>query len=147
MLLEEVIEWLGGQLTNTCSDAFPDREYVLHRDTRLIKAKGCTLSYWSMTEIDRYSSVCGYQKREIWTLDLHGLDPARVNGLASGQVWFRAAGTSRNAIRTLVYRSDTIVTAYGNRKMGHFSVRDKVDPAEVAAGLRHAVELCQQRGQ
>ena len=148
MTLEETVKWVGQRLPNARRDISPDRKDVWRVETRLVKARGCTLNYWSTTEAEGADPVSpGYQKRELWTLDLRGLDAARINGLPSGQVWFWASRASRDSIRTVVYQNGTVVTRHGNRKMGHFTARDQADAEEIAAALRHAVELCQQSGQ
>ncbi len=149
MSLEETMTWLGKQLTQQHSAVSPDGKYVWNRGTRLIKAKGCTLSYWSTTETDGLDPVsAGYGTRELWTLNLSGLDPARFNGSPSGQVWFWAVGDTRNAIRKSIFnRADKLEAVTVNGAMGHFWVRTPADSEKVAAGLKHAVELCRQRKQ
>lgn len=148
MTLEGVVEWVGRRLVYSRREAQPDSLYVRRVETRLAKAKGCTLSYWSTAETEGPDPVAqGYQSRELWTLDLRGLDPASIHGQASGQVSFRATGTIRNSIHTVVYQRDTIFATHGNRRAGRFTVRDHADAEEVATALRHAVNLCRQKVQ
>jgi hypothetical protein len=145
LTLEETVKWVGRHLHTDRRDASPDRTRVWRVETRPVKAEGCTLSYWSTTETDGADPVSpGYQRRELWTLDLRGLDAASINGMGSGRVGFKAADTSRNAIRTVVYQRERPFTTYGNRRTGTFSVRDEASAEEMVAALQHAVKLCRQ---
>jgi hypothetical protein len=147
MTLEETVKWVGRHLFTDRRDASSDRTRVWRVETRPVKAEGCTLSYWSTTETDGDDPVSlGYQRRELWTLNLRGLDAASIKVLAPGQVWFKASDTSRNAIGTFVYQKERVYSSYGNRRMGKFSVRDEAAAAEMVAALQHAVKLCQQGG-
>ena len=148
MSLEETMDWLGKQLTHQHSVVSPDGKSVWQRGTRLVKAKGCTLSYWATIQTDGLEPVSpSYQRRELWVLDLSDLDPETILSGASGRVSFTAAASARDAIRTSVFRNETSLSAYSNKRWGYFSVREKVATEDVAAGLRHAVELCRQRRQ
>jgi hypothetical protein len=146
MSLDETMAWLGKQLTLQRSFAPSIGSSAWTRSTRLIKAKGCTLSFWSTIETDGLEPASpGYVSRELWTLNLAGLDPARIRGLGVGQVWFWAEGNVYNAIRTNIFNRDLrLLGVRGNRAMGHFWVRDERDAIEVSTGLRHAVDLCRQ---
>ena len=149
MSLEETMVWLGKQLKQQRSEVSHDGRYVWSRGTRLIEAKGCTLSYWSTIETDGLEPVSpGYRVRELWTLDLGGLDPARINAQPNGRVWFWAMGDTRNAIRKSNFnREDRLNSATYNAAMGNFWVRDKVKAESVASALKHAVDLCRVRKQ
>jgi hypothetical protein len=151
--LEQTVAWLGQQLTHVASVASSDGKYVRRLETRLVKAKECTLSYSITTESEsRVAAEASIsQVREIWTLDLSGLDPASVNVVGTPgveqRVWFRAAPGSRNAIRTSRLQNQLYSTTISNRAFGHFSVRDEKLLAKTAAGLSHAVHLCRQSKQ
>jgi hypothetical protein len=84
------------------------------------------------------------QTRELWAVDLSGLDPRTIRAMTAGRVYFTTAGTKQDVIRTNVFRNQAGVTAYHNRQRGSITVGDK-KAAEVAEGLRHAVELCRQQ--
>jgi hypothetical protein len=88
----------------------------------------------------------GYQTRELWVLDLAGLDPARVSAHPQGQVWFWSDGRTRDAIRRSTFgRDERLQSVSGNRAMGHFWARDAAAAEQLAAALRHAVGLCRQQ--
>lgn len=146
MTLEETMTWLGKQLNLERSFAPSSNGSAWNRGTHLIKAKGCTLSFWSTMQTDGLEpGSVGYATRELWTLNLAGLDPARVRGLPQGQVWFWAVGDVYNSIRTSIFnRENRLQAVRGNRAMGYFWVRDEKDAIEMATALSHAVELCRQ---
>ncbi len=149
MSLEETLAWLGKHLTHQDSVASTDGKYIKSVGISLVKAKGCTLSYSITREteaLDRVSPVSsGYQVRERWVLDLSALNPTMI-GADSGRVHFMAAAWSHDAIRTTIFRNEKF-SGYTQKKSGYLSVPEKVAPEEVAAGLRHAIELCRQRKQ
>ncbi len=147
MSLEETMAWLGKQLTQQHSSVSYDGQSVRNRGTRLVQAKGCTLTYWSMIEMEGLDPVSpSYRVRELWTLNLSGLDAARINAQPNGRVWFWALGDSRNAIRKSNFnREDRLNSVTLSAAMGNFWVRDAAHAEEVAAALKHAVDLCRQR--
>lgn len=146
MTLEETMTWLGKRLKLERSFVPSSNHSAWNRGTHLIKAKGCTLSFWSTTQTEGLEpGSVGYGSRELWTLNLAGLDPARVRGLPQGQVWFWAVGDEYNSIRTSIFnRENRLQAVRGNRAMGYFWVRDERDAIEVATALSHAVESCRQ---
>lgn len=154
MSLEQTLVWLNKQLTHVKTVTSNDGKTVRRLETRLVKAKECTLSYSSASESDAGidPTSASSELRELWTLNLSGLDPTGINVVASthgteGRVLFKAADTSRNTIRTSTFKNDRLLTTRNNRSFGYFSVRDEKMLTEVAEGLRHAVELCRQRKQ
>ena len=124
-------------------------KYIKSAGISLVKAKACTLSYSITREteaLDRVSPVSsGYQVRERWVLDLSGLNPRMIEA-DSERVHFMAAASSHDAIRTTIFRNEKF-SGYTEKKSGYVSVPEKVAPAEVAAALRHAIELCRQMKQ
>ncbi len=148
MSLEETLAWLSKQLTYQHSVASPDSKYVRRLGGNLGKAKGCKLSYTSTIRTDGGDSASpGYEIREVWALDLSGLDPTKVMTDKSSQVvHFSAVDSSPDAIRSTVFRNEK-VSASGKKGAGYFQVPEKVSTVEVAAGLKHAIELCRQKEQ
>ena len=149
MSLEETMTWLGKQLTQQQSNVSSNGQSVWNRGTQFVQAKGCTLTYWSTIETDGLDPVSpGYKVRELWTLNLSGLDPARINAQPNGRVWFWAMGDTRNAIRKSNFnRQDRLDSVTYNAAMGNFWVGDKVKAESVASALKHAVDLCRARKQ
>ncbi len=148
MSLEQTVAWLGKHLTDQHSVVSPDGKSVWSRGVRLVKAKGCTLSYWTTLQTDGSDPVTpGSQVRELWTLDLSSLDADSILASMSDQVRFEAAASSRNAIRTTVFHKETSLSSYSNKKWGYLPVSSKVTAEDLAAGLKHCVELCRQRKQ
>lgn len=149
MTLEQTVKWVGRQLTHT-RRLMTDSGYTRRYETSLVRARGCELSYWKTNEAERAeTAVTSLGMRELWKLDLSGLDPARVRALPAGRgyeatVRFNSDGTTRDAIRVITYHGDSIISTRSNAKYGQFSVRDEKALDEVAAGLRHAVVLCRQ---
>lgn len=159
MSLEETVAWLGRQLTHVTRVRSADGKYVRRVETRLVKAKGCTLSYSITSDFDSGSAVGSAdvaasnvsQTRELWTLDLSGLAPetvrvAEVPGVER-RVWFGAAEASRNAIKTSVFRNERLSSTHNNRNFGHFYVRDEPALPQAAAALSHAAQLCREKKQ
>jgi hypothetical protein len=155
MNLEETVDWLGRQLTHVTNvattNAFNGR-FVRRLETRLVRAKGCSLSYSFTSDSENYatdSAAAVKETREIWTLDLTGLDPSRINVIAvAGRekaIWFYASPESRNAIRTSEFREDKFSATHFNRPYGRFSVRDEAVLPDAARAFGHAVELCRQQ--
>ncbi len=86
--------------------------------------------------------------RELWAVDLSGLEPRSVNAQARGRVAFFAAGAERGVINTSVFNKHGAgadhLTVRRNRHMGTFTVDEK-KAAQVAEAMRHAVALCRER--
>jgi hypothetical protein len=153
--LEQTVAWLGRQLTHVRRVASANGKYVRRYETRQVKAKGCTLIYTTSTQTDNASldtATGATEYREVWHLDLSGLDPSRISVVdsvagAEKVVWFRSAPGARNAIRSSAYHNDMLRATYSNKRFGKFSVRDERLLPQVAAALAHAVELCRERKQ
>jgi hypothetical protein len=147
MSLGETISWLEKRLSLVRRVASSDSRYVRRVETRVVRAKDCSLSYTSEVETNNSSEPLspGSQTRELWTLDLRGLNPWSVGEMGDGEVWFAASDNARNAIATSIFSGDRLRARYGNRKVGKFWARDVADAQEVAAGLRHAIELCREK--
>lgn len=144
MSLEETVAWLGKQLNHSWTQTSAGGRLRRHTLTKVVKAEGCTLSYVSETQSD--SGVgepvnAADQVRELWTVDLSGLDPWMIRSAPQGRVLFTSAGTKRDVIRTSAFNSQPSRTARHNRRTGALTVDEKI-AAEVAAGLKHAAELC-----
>ena len=128
MSLEETVTWLGKQLTHQKTVVSRDGKSQWHRGTSLVKAKGCTLSYWSTLETEdtqTWDAVSpGSQTRELWVLNLSGLDPDKIRVGASNRIRFEAAASSRYAIRTTLFKplfhNDRDVSEYSNKRSGYF---------------------------
>lgn len=152
MSLEETVAWLGKQLNHSWTENSDTVGVTRRLSTRGVKAKGCTLSYLSVTQTEGYTTAAAdpfvNETRELWAVDLSGLDPWRVNPMARGRVFFGAANTDRDVISTSVFRAlnsqPVHLTARRNRRSGYFMVDEK-QTAQVAEALRHAVVLCRER--
>ena len=144
MSLEETLAWLGGQLNQTRTEVFGNGQHRRQLRTQFVSAKGCALSYWSTSATELADPTLTSQTRELWTVDLSGLDPRMVRAMTAGRVYFTTAGTKQDVIRTSVFHNQQSGMARHNRQRGSIMVGDK-KAAEVAEGLRHAVELCRQQ--
>ena len=149
MSLEETLAWLGKQITRWRSTASPDGKYVRREGLGSVKAKGCSLGYIVTRETESRDPVTPtsptYQTREVWSLDLSRLDPESIRA-RDAHVRFTAAPDARNAIRVTVF-GQARPSGSANDNWVSLAVRDGADAGEVAAGLKHAVELCRQRKQ
>ena len=144
MSLEETMAWLGGQLNQTRTEVFGNGQHRRQLRTQFISAEGCALSYWSTSATELADPTLTSQTRELWTVDLSGLDPRMVRAMTAGRVHFTTAGEKQDVIRTSVFHNQKSGMAHHNRQRGSIMVGDK-KAAEVAEGLRHAVGLCRQR--
>lgn len=148
MSVGETVAWLGRQLGGSRKVASADGRFRQHVTVRVVEAKGCSLSYVSESQSESSGisdpTAAGARVRELWTIDLAGLDPEMVRPAGPARVLFNADGAKQDAIRTNVFREQSgadQLTVRGNRRASFFVVADK-KAEEVAEALRHAVALC-----